>query len=68
MNERILELVKQVDPSFGNNQKWVIVGEADIEKFTELIVKECVGKCKTDWYGDSLDDVCVQMLEHFGVE
>ena len=38
------------------------------QKFAELIIKECVEKCKTDWYGDSLDDVCTQMLKHFGVE
>lgn len=40
----------------------------DKYSFAELIVKECVEKCKTDWYGDSLDDICVQMLNHFGVE
>ena len=40
MNERIQGLVKQIDPKFGKNQKWAIVGEADIEKFAELIVRE----------------------------
>ena len=40
MNERIKEFVKQVAPSFGENQKWAIVGGTDIEKFTELIVRD----------------------------
>lgn len=34
-------------------------------KFAELLIRECVEKCKTDWYGDSLDDICVKMMEHF---
>ena len=46
MNKRIKELVKQVAPNFGENQKWAIVGETDIEKFAELIVRECMKVCQ----------------------
>ena len=38
------------------------------QEFAELLIKECNTKCKTDWHGDSLDGICVQMLEHFGIK
>lgn len=68
MNERIKELVKQVDPSFGENQKWAVVGEADIEKFAELIVKETIASLhyfmvdRPQWEAEELT------RKHFGVE
>ena len=46
----------------------MIIPDAYLEKFAELIIKECVQKCQTDWYGDSLDDICVKMKAHFAVE
>lgn len=42
--------------------------EEGMAKFAELIVKDLVDKCKNDWYGDSLDSICDQMLKHYGVE
>lgn len=68
MNELIKQLAKQattIEYGVDNGFDRVTV---DQEKLAELIVRECVEKCKTDWYGDSLDDICVQMLKHFGVE
>ena len=64
MNKRLKELFMQT-LSESENMRWNI---EDAERFAELIVDECVEKCKTDWYGDSLDDICVQMLEHFGIK
>lgn len=68
MNELIKQLAKQattIEYGVDNGFDRVTV---DQEKLAELIVRECVEKCKTDWYGDSLDDICVQMLEHFGIK
>ena len=77
MNERIKELVEQARVQdrgyfiyqYGTPNSHQSVEKAiDLEKFAQLIVRECVQKCQTDWYGDSLDDICKQMKEHFGVE
>ena len=78
MNQRIKELVKQVAPSFSENQKWAIVRETDIEKFAELIVRECIGCCEQvisdpvpksvdTWLNGGLQ--CIEEIkQHFGVE
>ena len=78
MNERIRELAEQA----GCNIDGMGYGEGNIEKFAELIVRECVSKIG-DEYKDALDDVmedwdrgylgglsCAidKIKEHFGVE
>ena len=64
MNERIKELVKQVAPSFGENQKWAIVGEADIEKFAELVVRECEKSIKSvPTHFEAQDKIVVECLK-----
>jgi len=64
MNERIKELAEQADIVFGfdkNNDPEVICAVIDIEKFAELIVRECA-------------EICLEandhknILRHFGVE
>ena len=63
MNERIRELALQVDlmryPSDGINIR--------IEKFAELIVKECA-----EWVNDNVglidEEARADLLKHFGVE
>ncbi len=65
MNKRIKKLAEQAGWMMGDEVEGF---NTRLEKFAELIVRECINKCKTDWYGDSLDDICVQMLEHFGVK
>jgi hypothetical protein len=64
MNERINELAKQVP---GWNCCGVFTGpyEKSLEKFTELIVRECA-QVAEEVDGDSRSRKCV--LEHFGVE
>ena len=47
---------------------YVSVSSKNIQEFAELLIKECITKCRTDWYGDSLDDICAQMLKHFGIK
>ncbi len=66
MNELIRELIHQTNEWMEVNAQGEMWERE--QKFAQLIVKECVKKCRTDWYGDSLDDICIQMLEHFGVE
>jgi hypothetical protein len=76
MNERILELARQVwpDPS---------VSHVNHEKFAELIVRECIDKITTydlvpghsakwediyDIHTRLLQDLGEELKEHFGVE
>ena len=58
MNERIKELVEQCYHRYS-------VHYIDLEKFAELIVREC-----SDFLKDTLDDhfAAEQLEEHFGVE
>lgn len=71
MNERIKELAMSVQCE----RHWT---EEDIEKFAELIVRECIGCCEqviSDPVPESVDtwlnggEQCIQEIkEHFGVE
>ena len=69
MNERIQELVEQAGGSIGTGLEFAVVfGETeDVEKFAELIVKECVGICEDHpaWTGRMIGN---HIEEHFGVE
>jgi hypothetical protein len=67
MNERIKELAEQANPNF---TKSYVVGPwyaEDIEKFAELIVRECaeVAHCNFHVDGLTLGNI---LKEHFGVE
>ena len=81
MNERIKELAEQADIVFGfdkNNDPEVICSIMDIEKFAELIVRECAMLVETlsPGYNDYRDQIenafrrdCVDNIkQHFGVE
>ena len=73
MQNRIEELIKictERVPYYtaGNDGHPEYSIEFNKQKFAELLIKECITKCKTDWHGDSLDDICVQMLEHFEIK
>ena len=35
---------------------------------SRLLVKECARLCQEEWNGDSLDDICKQMIEYFGFD
>ena len=68
MNERIRELLKQAGgiqhDEDGDELTAILVGK-DLEKFAELIVKECANFLK-----DSIDDhfAAEQLEDHFGVD
>jgi hypothetical protein len=76
MNTRIIELAKQAGLSlvgdFGWKQwvgpRWDAMSEKDLEKFAELIVRECAEQVKNlrvNDYGISGAEI---ISEHFGVE
>ena len=69
MNERIKELAEQANPDFA---KFYIVGPwhtEDIEKFAELIVRECASIAGKAEYSDTwFEPVEDTIKKHFGVE
>jgi hypothetical protein len=72
MNERIKELVEKSGIYFGNFES-VTVDLDQIEKFAQLIVKECVAIANRQFSAATgLDDrdclTAHQMKQHFGVE
>jgi hypothetical protein len=68
MNERIQELAKQAGhrycPSSNSGPLRVEYLTPELEKFAELIVRECASHL--NWVGD--DAAGTELLEHFGVE
>ena len=62
MNERINELIQQVGTDVSG--KWM--GIDNVEKFAELIVKECAGIATINAYQHETPGSYV--LKHFGVE
>ena len=62
MNERIKELAMSVQ----RDRHWT---EADIERFGEMIVRECAGLLQVEW-GESMlsgNDAGLAVLQHFDV-
>lgn len=68
MNERILQLAEQAELSKG---VWA-VPDFILEKFAELIIKECLEQVRDEvQYGSDwklADAVTKRVMEHFGVE
>lgn len=72
MNERIRELATEVGISvdYLTNTKQIVL----LEKFAELIVRECIAICQDVDGEDNIDaklgrqDCAVEIREHFGVE
>jgi hypothetical protein len=78
MNERIRELALQAGAQGIVNRDFI-----DVEKFAELIVRECIDKIETyripvgnsaagemacEWTYDALKEIRDEIKEHFGVE
>ena len=87
MNERIGKLAVKAgahwEHSDWNMPSCVYFGEKDLEKFAELIVRECINKIETyripvgnsaagemacEWTYDALKEIRDEIREHFGVE
>ena len=76
MNERILKLAEQAGlshmPSNYPDMADLYKGaDFELEKFAELIVRECAGVCEeyrgTEW-GKAAECIGNSIKEHFGVE
>jgi hypothetical protein len=67
MNERIKQLAEQAWLPIADYYVQAVIGPRDIQKFAELIVKECAEQ--VDWIlaegGKTQGDL---LREHFGVE
>ena len=76
MNERIEKFARECGAwhQVYGNRTFMIDEHFDIEKFAELIVKECVAICQDTDGEDNIDarsgrqDCAVEIKEHFGVE
>jgi hypothetical protein len=76
MNERIKQLAEQAGYSWHNQFSGPILSPNAIEKFAELIVRECLdivaNADMSELEGPDPEDVlyvaCKQIKEHFGVE
>lgn len=70
MNERILELAKQAGIELFEDKafKWSVIAGTDhhLQKFAELIVKECVDIA--DEYDGAGSTIVSRIKKHFGVE
>jgi hypothetical protein len=71
MNERLNELAEQARFTWVENDK-DITGGVDLEKFAELIVRECVRHFNEDYQRDFdtnwREDLSKSIKQHFGVE
>jgi hypothetical protein len=69
MNERIKELAEQADVLYTKHYDLgsVEVNRQEVEKFAELIVRECANICKESGMVPSVL-VSEDILLHFGVE
>ena len=83
MNEKIKLLAEQAGMGYGNlstgnGDNWIVAGKPEeLEKFAELIVRECLGIINKehdegiDRHGDyqlALYEAYREIKEHFGVE
>ena len=68
MNERIRQLAEQAGGEFYTgflgSPNSIKFKESDLEKFAELIVRECCQKLEND----GMVEVAMEMKQHFGVE
>jgi hypothetical protein len=70
MNNRIKELAKQAGATTMQRSGWIDYGtlDLDVEKFAELIVRECAGLCSITASGRDAEAIEEAILKHFGVE
>ena len=73
MNARVLELAEQAGMT---NDKFGMYfakdkhdeDGVDLEKFAELLVRECIGIVKQRWINPDEDVIAEEIKQHFGVE
>lgn len=67
MNERIRELAESCTVDFVDG-RGVSLSEIDVEKFAELLIRECSHIAKVNQLQSMNWDIGDILLEHFGVE
>jgi hypothetical protein len=67
MNERIRELAESCTVDFVDG-RGVSLSEIDVEKFAELLIRECSHIAKVNQLQSMNWDIGEILLEHFGVE
>ena len=76
MNERIRELAEQATRKYDRLGNEIPFAQPDLEKFAELIVRECARSiektietnCDTDSEKMGCEFAITDLLKHFGVE
>ena len=73
MNERIKLLAEQAGAVFEktnglNDCPQDSLVDDEIQKFAELIVRECIGIVKQRWINPNEDVIAEEIKKHFGVE
>ena len=68
MNERIKELMVELKKTVSTHRgDAVLIGYDEIEKFAELIVRECIDNVKV-WEKDSRNHISYMLKRQYGVE
>jgi hypothetical protein len=67
MNERIKELAEKTGFRYDNGE-WQFADDSNLEKFAELIVKECAGIVENQGKFSRYDTLAKKIKKHFGVE
>lgn len=71
MNERIKLLANQAGAEvkiIHGDMLYISKADLDLEKFAELIVRECAGLVKGQPHFDKMLDCATVIKQHFGVE
>jgi hypothetical protein len=73
MNERIFELAKQAEIKFEEHLQHIgidtaVITTADLKKFAELIIHECVVMAKGFEFAVQREGLSEAMKQHFGVK
>ena len=68
MNERIQELMVELKKTVSTHRgDAVLIGYDEIEKFAELIIKDCIDNVKV-WEKDSRNHISYMLKRQYGVE
>ena len=68
MNERIKELMVELKKTVSTHRgDAVLIGYDEIEKFAELIIRECIDNVKV-WEKDSRNHISYMLKRQYGVE
>jgi hypothetical protein len=73
MNERIKALAVEADFMLCEDGHFYSEGQSQkttdgLQKFAELIVRECIGIVKQRWINPDEDVIAEEIKQHFGVE